>query len=115
MEIPHTGNTFQSETLVHDTQEEDSRYVKRRNEWNKVAGNKIETLSLGSVDRTSILKHMLAKVRQDMGERYGSLLGNFDVENWLEESLSSVVKEICEQGKFDLTRYAKILRLELSC
>lgn len=70
-----------------------------------MASSEIQTLSIGPTDRTSVLKHMLLKVHHDMVDRYGSLLENFNVENWLEESLSPAVKQICEQGKFDLIKY----------
>ncbi|OQD91356.1 hypothetical protein PENSOL_c055G08441 [Penicillium solitum] len=49
--------------------------AERRN-WSEVAGNGIETLNLGPVDRTSILEHLISNVRLEMSERYSSVLEN---------------------------------------
>lgn len=73
-----------------------------RQNWSEVAGSQIETLNLGPVDRTSILEHLISKVRLEMSERYSSLFEEYDIARILEDSLSPAVKDICEQGKFDL-------------
>lgn len=78
--------------------------AKRRN-WSEVAGSGIETPNLGPVDRTSILEHLISNVRLEMSERYSSVLEEYNIAKILEDSLSPAVKDICEQGKFDLTRY----------
>ncbi|CAG8072561.1 unnamed protein product [Penicillium nalgiovense] len=78
--------------------------AKRRN-WSEAAGSQIETLNLGPVDRTSILEHLISNVRLQVGERYFSVLEEYDISRILEDSLSPVVKDICEQGKFDLNRH----------
>ncbi|KAJ5385443.1 hypothetical protein N7517_003354 [Penicillium concentricum] len=76
----------------------------RRN-WSEVAGDRIETLNLGPVDRSSILEHLISNVRIEMSERYSSVLEEYDIARILEDGLSPAVKEICEQGKFDLIRH----------
>lgn len=79
--------------------------IAERRNWSEVAGNGIETLNLGPVDRTSILEHLISNVRLEMSERYSSVLEKYDITKILEDSLSPAVKDICEQGKFDLTRH----------
>ena len=70
-------------------------------------GLPIETLDLGPVDRPSILEHLIEKVHLEMNERYSPVLGEYDIVGMLENSLNPIVKDICEQGKFDfLTRYS---------
>ena len=69
-----------------------------------MAGILNETLNLGPVDRTPILEHLISNVRLEMSERYSSVLEEFDIARILEDSLSPVVKNICEKGKFDLIR-----------
>lgn len=78
---------------------------KRRN-WNEVAGRRIETLNLGPVDRILILKHLVSKVRLEMSERYSPVFKEYDIVRTLERALNPIVKDICEQGKFGLARYA---------
>lgn len=41
-----------------------------------------------------------------MNERYSPVLGEYDIVRMLENSLNPIVKDICEQGKFDLIRYS---------
>lgn len=67
-----------------------------------MAGQRIKTLNLGPVDRTSILEHLISNVRLEMSERYFSVLEKSDIGRTLEESLNPVVQYICEQGKFDI-------------
>ncbi|KAF9247790.1 hypothetical protein DTO006G1_6085 [Penicillium roqueforti] len=81
--------------------------AKRRN-WTEVAGILNKTLNLGPVDRTSILEHLISNVRLEMSERYSSVLEEFDIARILEDSLSPVVKNICEKGKFDLISLLEI-------
>lgn len=40
-----------------------------------------------------------------MEDRYSSVLSTCDVAEILENSLNPVVREVCEQGKFDLDKY----------
>jgi hypothetical protein len=102
--IVQVESTLNNEGPSQQAATERAPSVKRQS-WTKTAGHPIETLNLGPVDRTPILEHLISKLRLEMSERYFSVLEEYDIGRTLEESLNPVVKHICEQGKFDLTRY----------
>lgn len=102
--IAQVSNASKNDCSPQKSTTDEIPTAKRRN-WSEVAGSQIETLNLGPVDRTSILEHLISKVRLEMNERYSSVLEEYDVARILEDSLSPAVKDICEQGKFDLARY----------
>lgn len=98
------SNALKNDRFSQKSATDEIPTAKRRN-WSEVAGSGIETLNLGPVDRTSILEHLIANVRLEMSGRYSSVLEEYDIAKILEDSLSPAVKDICEQGKFDLTRH----------
>lgn len=102
MEMAHLQNTSEKERLSQQATTEGKTNAKRR-DWSEVAGQRNETLNLGPVDRTAILEHLISKVRRDMSERYSAMLEEHNVAEILEKALNPVVKDICEQGKFDLS------------
>jgi hypothetical protein len=53
-----------------------------------------------------ILRHLISRVKFKYRERYAKVLDLSDLESVLESSLSPAVREICENGKFTLSRYA---------
>lgn len=61
--------------------------------------------NLGPVDRSKILKHLLAKVKSKYGERYAPVLEIDDLERILEDGLESAVRDICANGQFTLSRF----------
>lgn len=105
--IAQVSNASKNDCSPQKSTTDEIPTAKRRN-WSEVAGSQIETLNLGPVDRTSILEHLISKVRLEMNERYSSVLEEYDVARILEDSLSPAVKDICEQGKFDLARYVTL-------
>lgn len=104
MGIMQVSNALKNDRFSWRSATDEIPTAKRRN-WSEVAGSRIETLNLGPIDRTSILEHLISNVRLGMSERYSSVLEEYDIAKILEDSLSPAVKDICEQGKFDLTRH----------
>lgn len=104
MAMIQASNESENDRFSQRSATDEIPIAERRN-WSEVAGNGIETLNLGPVDRTSILEHLISNVRLEMSERYSSVLEKYDITKILEDSLSPAVKDICEQGKFDLTRH----------
>ena len=63
--------------------------------------------TLGPVDRRLILDHLLSKVAELSGNRYGTFLQSdigMDVKNILGDALNPAVRETCENGTFGLER-----------
>ncbi|KAJ5954177.1 hypothetical protein N7501_008456 [Penicillium viridicatum] len=107
MAMIQASNASKNDRFSQRSATDETPTAKRRN-WSEVAGSGIETLNLGPVDRTSILEHLISHVRLEMSERYSSVLEQYDIAKILEDSLSPAVKDICEQGKFDLTSLLEI-------
>jgi hypothetical protein len=70
-------------------------------------GSKIQLNSIGLVDRRLVLDHLLLKTKESYATRYGEFLASDigrTVVDTLEGFLNPTVRDVCEQGVFELSR-----------
>lgn len=82
--------------------------LKERKNWTDTSGAPISLQNIGPINRASVLASLISKVKIKMEARYSSVLKMPRVTNILEAGLSVTVRDICQDGKFDLEKYVDL-------
>lgn len=79
----------------------------RNNFLPEIIDTPVHLENIGPIDRISIVRHILLRVSNKYEKRYSVLLKS-EVVKVLEEKLNPAVREICDNGRFTLDRYAPL-------